>query len=138
MANVVSDRIEFFSETHPEAQFKITLTPLQAYVDPYALERVLDNIISNAIKYSQPHPMITITVTDSSITIEDNGIGIENCSKIFERHYREIQGMQCAGGLGLGLSIVKKLCDQMGIDISLTSEHQQGSRFVLTFNNRSL
>jgi two-component system, OmpR family, sensor kinase len=135
VANLLGDRIEFFSEMHPEARFETTLIALCANVDPYALERILDNILSNAIKYSQPEPIIKIITTEYSITIEDNGIGIENCSRIFERHYREIQGMQCAGGLGLGLSIVKKLCDQMGIDISLKSEYQKGSRFTLTFKN---
>ena len=133
VVDLLQKRIEFFSELHPETLFEINFEPLSVHADFYALERVLDNILSNAIKYSQPSPHIKVTTQNNTLIIQDNGIGIKDCSKIFERHHREIQGMECSKGLGLGLSIVKKLCVEMKIAISLQSEYQKGSRFMLSF-----
>ncbi|MDY0121242.1 MAG: HAMP domain-containing sensor histidine kinase [Sulfurimonas sp.] len=133
VADILNKRIEFLAQLHPEAAFEISLEPFEFFTDKYALERVIDNILTNSIKYSQPHPLIKIRSQERSVIIEDNGIGIKDCSKIFERHYREIQGANCSGGLGLGLSIVKKLCTQMDITIELHSEYKKGSSFKLTF-----
>lgn len=137
VVGLLQKRIEFFLELHPEALFKTNFEPLSVQADFYALERVLDNILSNAIKYSQPSPRIEVRTQNNTIVIQDNGIGIKNCSKIFERHHREIQGMECSKGLGLGLSIVQKLCVEMKIAISLQSEYQKGSRFMLSFSNHN-
>lgn len=133
VVELVEKRVEYMSELHPQARFETSLKPLEFYGDRYALERVIDNLLSNSIKYSQPDPYIILTSGAMELIIEDNGIGIKDCSKIFERHYREIQGADCSGGLGLGLSIVKKLCSEMQISIGLKSKYQEGSTFVLSF-----
>jgi len=131
VAEILADRIAFYSDLHPEARFESTLESVFCDSDSAAFERVIDNLLSNAIKYSQPDPEISVSCVKGKIIIEDNGIGIEDCNEIFVRHYREIQGAACACGLGLGLSIVKKLCDQMGIAIELESRQHKGSRFTL-------
>lgn len=128
---LLARRVEFFLEIHPKAKFNTSFEQLKFYTDYHAFERVIDNILSNAIKYSQPSPIIQIKTSNRTITIEDNGIGIEDCTKIFERNYRETQAMSCSNGIGLGLSIVKKLCDEMGVTITLESEHNKGSKFKL-------
>lgn len=128
---LLTKRVDFFSGLYPEAKFITSFEPFEFYTDYYAFERIIDNVLSNAIKYSQPSPIIEIKLANRIITIEDNGIGIENCSKIFERNYREIQAINCSSGVGLGLSIVKKLCDELGILIELNSEYKKGSKFTL-------
>lgn len=138
MVTLLEKRLEFLSELHPEVQFVTSFEACVVYADTHAMERIIDNLLTNAIKYSQPNPIIHVATTPWHVTIEDNGIGIQDCSKIFERHYREIQGMECSNGLGLGLSIVKKLCTQMQIEISLDSEYKQGSRFSLVFKKMNI
>ena len=62
------------------------------------------------------------------LCIEDSGIGIENIDEVFERSYKEH-----VSGHGLGLDIVKRLCEAMNIKISLTSKVGEGSTFYLEF-----
>jgi two-component system OmpR family sensor kinase len=129
--NVLEDKIAFYKELYPETKFIIDLTSSKYHTDKIAFERIVDNLLSNAIKYSQPNPEIEVTLKNSVLIISDNGMGIKDCEKIFERNYREIQGTSCAYGFGLGLAIVKKLCDQMNINITLQSKEKSGSTFVL-------
>lgn len=131
ISEILEDRISFYRDLHPESSFEISLSSVQWIGDSIAFERIIDNILSNAIKYSQPDPHIAVICDNEKVLIEDNGIGIDDCNAIFVRHYREIQGAACACGLGLGLSIVKKLSDEMGIQIELESHQPKGSRFIL-------
>ena len=93
-----------------------------------AFERILDNLISNGIKYNKQDGFVKIYFKEKSLYIEDSGIGIKNPTKVFQRFYKENQR-----GLGIGLHIVKKLCDELGIDISIKSKIGQGSVFILRF-----
>jgi len=108
--------------------------------DPSMLEIILENILSNAIKYSPPRSMITITMERKSsslaCSITDQGIGIpeEKLNAIFERFYRVDESRNSGtGGFGLGLSIVKKLADLQQIKVSVTSREKIGTTFTLTF-----
>ncbi len=102
-------------------------------MDPMKLEMLFGNLINNAIKYSAPHSKITLTLADGNFTIQDQGIGIEpqKLSKIFERFHRQTD---YAGGFGIGLSIVKQICDAYALDISIDSFPNQGTTFCINFN----
>jgi two-component system heavy metal sensor histidine kinase CusS len=107
--------------------------------DPGMLEMMLENIISNAIKYSSSGSSITIEVKrneDNAVcSISDQGIGIpeEKLNAIFERFYRVDESRSSStGGLGLGLSIVKKLADLQQINVTVTSATNLGTTFSLT------
>jgi len=91
------------------------------------------NLIGNAIKYSSPKTTITLTLKKNILTIKDEGIGIdENKQKeIFKRFNR---GTEYAGGFGVGLSIVKDICDEHGIKIKLVSFVNVGTKFILSFD----
>ena len=99
------------------------------------LQRVIDNTISNAIKYSPQQTKINIKLYKEAghiiFSVQDQGVGIKDTKKIFERYAREdvIQG-----GFGIGLSIVKHICDKNGIKISVTTQQDQGSLFSYTFS----
>lgn len=96
------------------------------------IELLFSNLISNAIKYSMPNTTITIMLRDGYFSIKDEGVGIaqEKLQMIFELYERD---SQIAGGFGVGLSIVKKICDEFGIDIEVVSELEKGSCFKLTW-----
>jgi two-component system OmpR family sensor kinase len=91
------------------------------------------NLIGNAIKYSSPKSTITITLKDKILSIKDEGIGIEDSKQkeIFEKFKR---GTEYSGGFGVGLSIVKSICDEYGIEIDLESAVDKGTKFKLMFS----
>ena len=108
--------------------------------DPAMLEMIFENILSNSIKYSPVNSAITIAVArhENNITcsIADQGIGIpeKNIPKIFDRFYRVDESRNSkTGGVGVGLSIVKKLADLQQITLAVESNPNIGTTFLLTF-----
>jgi len=108
--------------------------------DPSMTEIMLENIISNSVKYSRLDSNIKIATAIETSTvicsITDNGSGIpeEQISKIFDRFYRidESRNSQIAGK-GLGLAIVKRLADLQQITITVQSQTSLGTTFTLKF-----
>ena len=108
--------------------------------DPGMLEMILENIISNAIKYSPAGSYIAIKVERNERTmlchISDQGIGIpqEKLNTVFERFYRIDESRNSGtGGFGLGLSIVKRLADMQQINVLVKSVKNMGTTFTLKF-----
>ena len=103
--------------------------------DPEQLKRVINNIISNSVKYQDKKPgSIDIRILDEidsiRIEIEDNGRGIaqRDLPKIFERFYRtDASRNSTKGGSGIGLSIVKKIVEDHGGYIWATSREGEGT-----------
>jgi signal transduction histidine kinase len=93
-----------------------------------AITRIVDNLISNAGKYNTSHGSVTLTIDPDvqQLAISDTGKGIHHPEKVFDRFYKEHER-----GLGIGLHIVKKLCDQLSIPIKVESTLGKGSRFLL-------
>ncbi len=107
--------------------------------DARAVERILINLIENAIKYSEPGSEIRVTARVQHemiyVMIEDEGIGIpaEHQERIFERFYRVDKARsRKAGGTGLGLSIVKHLVLSLAGEVWVDSEPGRGSTFFFT------
>ena len=111
---------------------------LSIFADRDRIEQVLNNLISNAIRYSPEGGQIEIAVDSKGenvqITIADRGVGVprERQQTIFERFGRT-QGPSF-GGLGLGLAISKGIVEQHGgsIRVESTGKPGDGSRFVVT------
>ncbi len=135
-------RVEFFSDlaiakniefqTHIEKDIAL-------YFNDIALYRIIDNNLSNAMKYSKDQSSIKVHLkrvnpTQTLLIFQDNGIGIRDTQKIFHRYYR---GDKISGGFGIGLSIVKRICDQNGIDIKVESKVGDGTTFTYTFHHNS-
>ncbi len=98
------------------------------------LQRIIDNNISNAIKYSYEESKIEVTLKRSAdrceLIFKDYGFGIEDTDKIFDRYYREETGK---GGFGIGLNIVKSIMEETGIELAVQSTPKKGSIFTYTF-----
>ncbi|SHH52244.1 two-component system histidine kinase PnpS [Tepidibacter thalassicus] len=106
--------------------------------DKYKIEQVLQNILTNAIKYTPENGIISIDVKKQKeyviISISDNGIGIpkEAIPRIFERFYRVDKARsRDMGGTGLGLSIAKHIIEEHKGDISVESELGKGTTFKI-------
>lgn len=98
-----------------------------------ALEIIIGNILGNAIKYTEKGTIV-ITVSGNQVMVSDTGIGIpdELLPKLFERHVRG-RGLHQAGE-GIGLAIVKRLCDQFDWNISIQNKDEHGILVTLTKN----
>ena len=110
--------------------------PIQA--DKNGIERVILNVLSNAIKYTPEQGNIKVYVgfvyNDAYIKVIDNGIGIpkEDLSRIFERFYRVDKARSREmGGTGLGLSIAKEIIEQNKGSIDIKSEYGKGTEVVI-------
>ena len=106
--------------------------------DEEALEQILDNLLDNAIKYSNPTGSITLRSRrldgDGILEVQDTGIGIpqNQLPRIFERFYRvDRHRSREIGGTGLGLAIVKHLVQAMGGTVSVESRLHEGSTFAV-------
>jgi len=113
--------------------FDVKLEPMMFAIPESQATLLFGNLIGNAIKYSSPKSKIEIVLKDNILTIKDEGIGIEEAQqkKIFEKFKR---GTAYSGGFGVGLSIVKSICDEYGIEVSLESKVNAGTIFKLNFS----
>jgi two-component system phosphate regulon sensor histidine kinase PhoR len=107
--------------------------------DRRAMDRVLANLLDNAIKYCNPGATVRVTAgaggESVALAIADDGPGIEavHLPRLFERFYRVDGGRaRDRGGTGLGLSIVKHLVEAMGGKVGVTSAPGRGSTFTVT------
>lgn len=132
-----SSRIAYFHEIAAIKEIKLDLeveAEYALYICPTELERIIDNTLSNAIKYSPQNSTIEFLVGQDKegafIAIIDNGDGIESSQKIFDAYY---QGSYGNKGLGIGLATVKEICELNSIQIDLQSNPSQGSRFAYYF-----
>lgn len=118
--------------------FERDMRPLFMPIDQHQIERVLHNIISNAIKYSTEQSCIRISLERSDacaiLRIEDTGYGIpaEDLPFIFDRYRRVEKHTMRAAGTGLGLAIAKAIVEAHGGTISVSSQEGVGSTFTIT------
>lgn len=118
-----------------EVEIKIDISPdLTLEADQSHLSNVLSNLLENAVKYSGESVNITVTADCGSITVADNGIGIESehLPFIFDKFYRIPSGDRYeTGGYGLGLFYVRKIIDLHGWSIEVNSRPGEGTRFKI-------
>ena len=103
-----------------------------SHVDPDPLVLCFSNILSNAIRYSKENGIIEIRITQNFFEILDHGVGIEqeNLEKIFTRHFRENSHV---GGTGIGLSLVRHICELYNWEIDITSEKDKFTCLKIIF-----
>ena len=137
MTKFLNERIEYFSEVALMKNISIKSTiecDVQISMNPHQLQRLVDNNISNAIKYSYEESSIEVSLylqdKICNLSFKDYGVGIEKVDKIFTRYYRENSDK---GGFGIGLNIVKSIIDTVGIKLSISSKLHKGSTFTYGF-----
>ena len=110
------------------------------YVDPQRMKQVLNNLVTNAIKFTPPEGTVTIQARDYNeqfvlISVVDTGFGIpvEDRQHVFERFYQSNHMQQSKmGGYGLGLSIARLIVEQHGGTIDFESTMGKGTTFFFT------
>lgn len=131
---VVEESIEYFDELLDRKGIKIDFDSdiCVVKIAPNKAKMLVNNLISNAIKYSLPDKNIYITTTKDSFSIKDEGIGIskDKLDIIFDRFTR---ANDYAGGFGLGLNVVESIAKEYGIEIDISSKENVGTTITLRF-----
>jgi signal transduction histidine kinase len=138
LGDFIQNRVDYFQEIAnlKEIQLKTNIQANIYYAfSKTKLQRIVDNTISNAIKYSHNKREIDISLAQTEkqiiFTVQDYGVGIENVDKIFSRYYRENESK---GGFGIGLNIVKQIIDEENILLDVSSLVGSGTTFQYTFS----
>jgi signal transduction histidine kinase len=112
--------------------------PIFVAGDEVRLEQVLQNLLQNAVKYSYPPDLITVTITRQAdevrIEVHDQGIGIpaDALPDLFQRFYRAANAeAQHISGMGIGLHVVKEIMALHGGGVSVASTEGAGSTFTV-------
>lgn len=140
---LVKNRIEMFESLAKNSQIKLkfdsNVTIYETGVDGNQIEKVLDNLISNALKYSNPNTTVHITLNCAdnqwTFTIKDQGIGIskKDQKRLFKEFYRAENAINSkVVGSGVGLLLVRTIVTLHGGGVQFTSEEGVGSEFVVT------
>jgi two-component system OmpR family sensor kinase len=133
---LIIQRIDYFQPlaSTKNINFTTELKKCEVTINERLMGRIIDNLLSNAIKYNKKNGNINIALDENSLTISDTGVGFDQSKsqEIFERYARFNNSN---GGFGLGLNIVKSLCDLYNIKISVVSEKDIGTAFTLNWNN---
>ncbi|KPN97205.1 sensor histidine kinase KdpD [Lysinibacillus sp. ZYM-1] len=125
-----------------DISFYASEVPIWYALDMKWFTRIIDNMISNAIKHNPPRTKIDIIVQKESdnfftVNIHDNGIGMDQSTldKLFERYYRGTNSEENTSGSGLGMSIAKQLTVSHGGEIFAYSNSRNGTTIVLKFKS---
>ena len=134
LKELIHNRTEYFNilAQSKKLSCKLDLEEVTLYADRRKITRVIDNLISNAIKYNKREGTIGIVLRENSLIIWDTGIGI-NEDKVPFMFDRYLRFNESEGGFGVGLSIVKTILDEYHIDIKVESKEGKGTKMVLTW-----
>ncbi len=136
-SNIVNSFQVLAEEKNIDLHFFSTEKNLPIWLDPDKTEKIIFNLLTNAIKYTPKNKHISIEIEEDNnkinLIVKDNGIGISEQSLpfIFDRFYRSQQDN--FEGHGIGLSLVKGLAEIQHASIKATSKLDQGSIFTVTF-----
>ncbi len=123
---VIDEQVNFFRPLYAHLQWEIKAEDRLIHSNQNALNRIIYNILSNACKYNTSNGFIKIETQGEQLIISNSSHGINQPSKIFERFYKEGER-----GLGIGLHIVEKLCEELRIKKELRVQEKNIS-IILT------
>ncbi len=134
LVNFLSSRIIFFDEIAKTKNIILDLEisdEFEVLMDEYEFERIIDNTLSNAIKYSFENTTVVIALKNYQLEIINEGIKIKDTSLVFEKYYQEkVKNI----GLGLGLNIVKSICDNYDIKVEILSDEVTTFKYIFPQN----
>ncbi len=129
LKNIIQERVEIL-EAFERNKFELDIKNIILEVDIIGFEQMIDNILNNAMKYTNKNSNIIIKSDNNNLIIIDRGIGIDESKlvQIFERYYQINKNIE---GRGKRLNIVKRYCDEMGIEIKIKSQKNIGTTIIL-------
>lgn len=133
----IVDYIDIVLDKYGRENIRLNIKDEECVVEisEYELQIIIINIINNALKYSYRDKIVDITLDANILMVHNFGEPIKNKTKIFEKNYRE---NRVVGGHGIGLSLVKTICDKYNIEIKVDSDEKNGTTFKLIFKCHTL
>ena len=130
---LITKSINKFDDIKKDIKINYQKTNMIINIDKRGFSIVLDNLISNAIKYNKDNGKIDIYTKENTLYIKDTGIGIDmkNIFKIYDKYYQEDEQKD---GFGIGLYTVKTFCDENNIKLNINSIQNTSTTISLTFN----
>ncbi|MDF1878070.1 HAMP domain-containing histidine kinase [Sulfurimonas sp. SAG-AH-194-C20] len=134
---IVETSVEYFSELLERKKIKIlvNLEPCEIKMAPTKAKMLINNLLSNSIKYSKPNTKITLTLKDGSLIVEDEGIGIAE-DKLDDIFIRFMRANSYAGGFGVGLNIVDSIITEYNFTIDINSTENVGTTITIDCNKQ--
>ena len=133
ISDLLKERIVYFSAMAEAKGLKVTINIEQDVIlkmDKNDAVRLIDNIISNAIKYNKPKGILYIILTNEAFIVKDEGIGIrsKDLTTILQRFKR---ANKSEGGFGIGLDIVDQVVRNYGFDLQIRSQEGKGTEVMV-------
>ncbi len=136
LKNLVAESVEFFNDISITKNIGINSNLDDCFIkmDRTKTQKLINNLISNAIKYSYKDSLIEVNLEKNILRVKDFGIGIslEEQKEIFKRYKR---GNNIEGGFGIGLDIVKRICEEYNLALNLESEVNKQTLFSIDFSS---
>ena len=136
LEELVAAAVERAQYRAPERRFESRLEPYRFVGSRPRVERAIDNVLDNAIKWSPPGAVIDVRLADGSLTVRDRGPGIAETDlpHVFDRFYRATAA-RALPGTGLGLAIVKQTVGDHGGSVSVANADGGGVLVTLRFDS---
>ncbi|MDF1880789.1 HAMP domain-containing histidine kinase [Sulfurimonas sp. MAG313] len=134
LADELQKRLHFYKAIRSNITLSLQSEICFINADCAALMRLVDNIVSNAMKYSRSNSKVNIQLKGKILLVEDFGIGIKRPKEVFQKYYREAENIQ---GIGIGLYIVAQIAKMHKLEIKVESEVNKGTRFYFSVENLS-
>ncbi len=139
---IIRQAVAKFSDEFIDRKIHLIYEPVRASVvtDEKWLAFVIEQILSNALKYTRQGSIKIYLTNKSSLHIEDTGIGIspEDLPRIFEKGYTGYNGREDHSASGIGLYLCKRICDNLGAGIRITSELNKGTAVHINLEQSDL
>ncbi len=135
LTTLINERSEYFKVISSVRNIRCNLElqdHVTIYIDRNKMIRVIDNLISNAIKYNKKGSFIKIDLRDGYLCIEDGGIGIDE-ERIEEMYDRYSRFNESEGGFGLGLNIVSEIAKEYNLKLKIESKIDIGTKVIITW-----
>lgn len=139
---VLCDAIRKFAGEFIDRKLQLDYTPIEKSVitDEKWLSFVLEQLLSNALKYTQKGGVRIYMGAPDTLCIADSGIGIDSADlpRVFEKGYTGCNGRKDKHASGLGLYLCRRICKNLGIDMAITSVLNEGTTVSLSFGEQHL
>nr|WP_321266147.1 HAMP domain-containing sensor histidine kinase [uncultured Sulfurimonas sp.] len=129
-ANYINSRVDFFTEVAQQSKVsfnnRLELSEMYIYFNETKLQRIIDNTITNAIKYTLPNEIVSVTLVQIGAYIEFSMASkakiIKDTQRVFKEYYREEEKID---GFGIGLCLVRSICEEEDVKISVSSDENE-------------
>ena len=130
---LVEERVSIMKQLHRNP-FELLLEPCFIVVDKIGFEKMFENILTNAMKYSAKESLVRVRLEKNILSIEDRGIGMDEVEllTIYERYFQLDNRSQ---GKGIGLALVQAYCNDEKIKIEIVSKKELGTRVKLDLSS---